>query len=109
GEGGGRGMVSGVEGVLDDGGVVVGPEVQAFEERIADLCGRRHGVGVGSGTDALILGLKALGIGSGDEVITTPLSWLATGSAILLNGGTPGFCDIDETLNMEPAAVGPCV
>src|SRR6185437_2650992 len=70
---------------------------------------RKHGVGVGTGTDALILGLKALGIGPGDEVITTPLSWLATGSAILLNGATPVFCDIDETLNMDPATVVPLV
>src|SRR5262249_16722302 len=65
--------------------------------------------GVGSGTDALLLGLKSLGIGSGDEVITTPLSWLATGSAILLNGGTPVFCDIDETLNMDPATIEPLI
>ena len=102
-------ILSAVETVLDHGRVVLGPEVQEFERRIADLCGRRHGVGVGSGTDALLLGLKSLGIGSGDEVITTPLSWLATGSAILLNGGTPVFCDIDETLNMDPATIEPLI
>src|SRR5262245_12834173 len=83
-----RAIIAAVEAVLDHGRIVLGPEVREFEQRIAEFCERRHGVGVGSGTDALILGLKALGIGPGDEVITTPLSWLATGSAILLNGAT---------------------
>lgn len=95
--------------MLDHGRVVLGPEVQEFERRVAAYCGRKHCIGVGSGTDALILGLKALDIGAGDEVITTPLSWLATGSAILLNGATPVFCDIDETLNMDPATIEPLV
>jgi dTDP-4-amino-4,6-dideoxygalactose transaminase len=91
--------------VLDHGRLVLGPEVIEFERRIAEFCGRRFCIGVGSGTDALILGLKALGIGLGDEVITTPLSWLATASAVLLNGATPVFCDIDETLNMDPTTI----
>lgn len=94
-----------VETVLDHGRLVLGPEVQQFEREIAAYCGRGHGIGVGSGTDALILAIKALDIGPGDEVISTPLSWLATGAAILLNGATPVFCDIDETLNMDPATV----
>ena len=102
-------ILEAIEKVLDHGRIVVGPEVEEFERRIADVCGRRHGVGVGSGTDALILGLKALGIGSGDEVITTPLSWLATASAILLNGATAVFCDIDDTLNMDPATLAPLI
>lgn len=95
--------------VLDHGRIVTGPEVAEFEERIAAYCGRRFCVGVGTGTDALILGLKSLGIGPGDEVITTPLSWLATGSAILLNGATAVFCDIDQTLNMDPATIEPLI
>src|SRR5262249_28007249 len=102
-------ILQAIETVLDHGRIVVGPEVQEFECQIADFCGRRHGIGVGSGTDALIVGLRALGIGSGDEVITTPLSWLATGSAILLNGAAPVMCDIDETLNMDPATVEPLI
>jgi dTDP-4-amino-4,6-dideoxygalactose transaminase len=102
-------ILSAVTDVLDHGRVVLGPEVQEFERRLARHCRHRYAVGVGSGTDALILGLKALGIGAGDEVITTPLSWLVTGSAILLNGGTPVFCDIDETLNMDPATIEPLV
>jgi dTDP-4-amino-4,6-dideoxygalactose transaminase len=102
-------ILQAIQAVLDHGRIVVGPEVQEFERQIADLCGRRHGIGVGSGTDALILGLKALGVGPGDEVITTPLSWLATGSAILLNGATPVLGDIDDTLNIDPATIEPLI
>ena len=102
-------ILQAIETVLDHGRIVLGPEVQEFERQIAEFCGRRHGIGVGSGTDALIVGLKALGVGPGDEVITTPLSWLATSSAILLNGATPVICDIDETLNMDPATIEPLI
>jgi dTDP-4-amino-4,6-dideoxygalactose transaminase len=102
-------ILQAIETVLHHGRIVLGPEVQEFERQIADFCGRRHGIGVGSCTDALIVGLRALGVGPGDEVITTPLSWLATGSAILLNGATPVFCDIDETLNMDPATIEPLI
>src|SRR5262249_38194603 len=95
-------ILDAVGAVLDHGRIVLGPEVHQFERRVADFCGRRYCVGVGTGTDALIIGLKGLKIGSGDEVITTPLSWLATASAIILNGATPVFADIDETLNIDP-------
>jgi len=98
-------LLAAFERLLNHGRIVLGPEVETFETRVAEFCGRRFGVGVGSGTDALILGLRALGIGPGDEVITTPLSWLATGSAILLNGATAIFCDIDETLNLDPDTI----
>jgi dTDP-4-amino-4,6-dideoxygalactose transaminase len=102
-------ILDAVTDVLDHGRVVLGPEVIELEQSIADFCQRRFCVGVGTGTDALILGLKALGVGPGDEVITTPLSWLATGSSILLNGATPVFCDIDETLNMDPETIEPLI
>ena len=98
-------ILAAIETVLRHGQLILGPEVRELERRIAALCGRRHGIGVGSGTDALLLGLKAIGIGAGDEVITTPLSWLATASAILANGATPVFADIDETLNIDPATL----
>ena len=102
-------ILEAVETVLDHGMMVLGPEVLEFERQIADYCGRRHAIGVGSGTDALMLGLRALGIGPGDEVITTPLSWLATGSSILVNGAPPVFCDIDDTLNMDPETIAPLI
>jgi dTDP-4-amino-4,6-dideoxygalactose transaminase len=98
-------ILAAIETVLRHGQLILGPEVRDLERRVAALCGRRHGIGVGSGTDALLLGLKAIGIGAGDEVITTPLSWLATASAILANGATPVFADIDETLNIDPATL----
>jgi dTDP-4-amino-4,6-dideoxygalactose transaminase len=98
-------IIQAVETMLDHGRIVLGPEVFEFERQIAEFCGRRYGIGVGSGTDSLLIGLKALDIGFGDEVITTPLSWLATGSAILLNGATPVFADIDETLNLDPGTI----
>lgn len=95
--------------VLDHGRMVLGQEVDAFEQQVAAYCGRRYAIGMGTGTDALILGLKALDIGPGDEVITTPLSWLATASAILINGATPVFADIDETLNIDPVTIEPLI
>jgi len=102
-------ILEAVGAVLDHGRIVLGPEVYQFERRVAEFCGRRYCVGVGSGTDALIVGLKGLKIGPGDEVITTPLSWLATSSAIMLNGATPVFADIDETLNIDPRTIEPVI
>ena len=99
------GVLQAISTVLDHGRIVLGPEVFEFERKVAAFCRRRYAVGVGSGTDALIIGLKALDIGPGDEVITTPLSWLATGSAILINGATPVFADIDDTLNLDPTTI----
>ncbi|MBU6148474.1 MAG: DegT/DnrJ/EryC1/StrS family aminotransferase [Actinomycetales bacterium] len=91
--------------VLNHGRLVMGPEVSAFEERVARACNRVHAVGVGSGTDALWLGLRALGIGPGDEVITTPLSWVASSNAIVLTGAEPVFADIGDDLNLDPASI----
>jgi len=91
--------------MLTHGRIVLGPEVQELEQRIAEYCGRRYAVGVGSGTDALFLGLKSLNIGLGDEVITTALSWIATANAIALTGATPVFADIGDDLNINPESV----
>ena len=91
--------------VLAHGRIVLGPEVQELEERVAEYCGRKYGIGVGSGTDALFLGMKSLGIGPGDEVITTSLSWIATSNAIALTGATPVFADICDDLNIDPESV----
>ncbi len=92
--------------VLESGWFILGPEVEAFEAEFAAWIGARYAVGVGSGTDALALALRALGIGPGDEVITTAMSAAFTALAISLVGATPVFVDIDpETGNLDPAAV----
>jgi dTDP-4-amino-4,6-dideoxygalactose transaminase len=92
--------------VLDSSRFILGPEGRALESELAAFCGARHGVGVNSGTDALLLGLRALGIGHGDEVITSAFSFVASASTILLVGATPVFVDVEpDTLNLAPALV----
>src|SRR6516225_1148762 len=98
-------LLAAVDAVLRHGRIVLGPEVRKLEARIAAHCGRTYAAGVNSGTDALFLGLKSLGIGPGDEVITTALSWIATANAIALTGATPVFADIGDDLNVCPASV----
>lgn len=88
--------------VLSSGRYILGPNVEALEEEIANYCGVSFAVGVASGTDALRLSLIALGIGEGDEVITTPFTFIATTQAIIQTGATPVFVDIDEkTFNLD--------
>ena len=93
-----------IQSVLDHGQYVLGPEVAELEARLADYVGVEHCVGAASGTDTLLIALLALGIGRGDEVITTPFTFIATGEMILLAGATPVFVDIDpRTYNLDPA------
>jgi dTDP-4-amino-4,6-dideoxygalactose transaminase len=90
--------------VLESGQYVLGPEVEAFEQEFASYCGARHAVAVNSGTSALHLAFLAAGIGPGAEVVTTPLTFVATAAAIDYAGARPVFVDIDpETLNLDPA------
>ena len=98
-------LLGAVARVLDHGRMVMGPEVEELEARLAAQCGRRHAVAVGSGTHALWLALKSLRLQPGDEVITTALSWIATANAIALAGGTPVFADIGDDLNLDPTSV----
>jgi dTDP-4-amino-4,6-dideoxygalactose transaminase len=94
---------------MEHGRFVLGPEVRLLEARLADFCQRCYAIGVGTGTDALLLGLRSLDIGSGDEVITTPLSWLASTSTILLCGATAVFGDIGDDLNLDPSTIEPLI
>ena len=92
--------------VLGSGNYILGPEVAAFEQEFARYCGRRYGVGLASGTDALELAVRALGIGPGDEVITTPLTFIATVEAIIEVGAKPVFADVDPvSYTLDPQAV----
>jgi dTDP-4-amino-4,6-dideoxygalactose transaminase len=89
--------------VLAGSRFILGPEVRALEEELAACGGARHGIGVNSGTDALLLALRAVGVGPGDEVITSPFSFVASATTIVLAGATPIYADIDpETLNLDP-------
>ncbi len=101
-----------VHGVLDSGRFIQGPEVQALEKEIAAYSHVPYAVGCASGTDALMLALKALELKPGDEVITSDYSFFASASTIVLAGGTPVFVDIEPaTYNLDPdavaAAIGP--
>jgi dTDP-4-amino-4,6-dideoxygalactose transaminase len=92
--------------VLDSCRFVLGPEGQGLERELADLCGARHGVGTGSGTDALLLALKAVGVRPGDEVITSAFSFVASATTIVMAGATPTYVDIQpDTFNLDPARV----
>jgi dTDP-4-amino-4,6-dideoxygalactose transaminase len=91
------------ERVLDSGGFIGGPAVTAFEAAFASYCGAPHAVCVRTGTDALVLALRALGVGPGDEVITAANSFFATAEAISHAGATPVLADVDDqTLLLDP-------
>jgi dTDP-4-amino-4,6-dideoxygalactose transaminase len=95
-----------VAAVVQRQGFILGPEVAALEQAVADLSGTRYGVGCASGTDALLLPLRSLELTPGDEVITPSFTFFATAGAVHNAGGTPVFADIDpDTFCLDPAAV----
>ncbi len=99
-----------IEGVLDSGQFILGPRGAELERRLAGLAGVRHAVGCASGTDALLLALMAFEVGPGEEVVTTPFTFIATAEAIALLGARPVFVDIDEdTYNIDPGKIVPAL
>ncbi len=89
--------------VLESGQLAQGKEVAEFEERFARFCGVKHAIATSSGTAALHVALLALGIGPGDEVLTTPFTFIASANAVLFCGARPVFCDIEpDTFNLDP-------
>jgi UDP-2-acetamido-2-deoxy-ribo-hexuluronate aminotransferase len=95
-----------IQAVLEHGQFVLGAETLELEQRLAQYVGVKHCIGAASGTDTLLMALMALDIGPGDEVITTPFTFIATGEMIALAGATPVFVDIDPlTYNIDPACI----
>lgn len=92
--------------VLEHGQYIMGQEVKELEEALANFVGVKHCISASSGTDTLLIALMALGVGSGDEVITTPFTFIATGEVIALLGAKPVFVDIDsKTYNIDPLKI----
>jgi len=95
-----------IQAVLDSGQFILGPQGEELEKEIARYHNVSHAIGVASGTDALLLSLRACGIGAGDEVITTPFTFFATAEVISLLSATPVFIDIvPETFNIDPRKI----
>jgi dTDP-3-amino-3,4,6-trideoxy-alpha-D-glucose transaminase len=99
-----------IDRVLERGWFVLGPELEAFEHEFAAACGAPYAIGVGTGTDAIALALRACGIGHGDEVITAPLSAAFSALAVMMAGARPVFADIDPVrLTLDPRATDAAV
>ena len=101
---------SAIQDVLETQAFILGPQVKEFESLFASYCNTKHAIGVSSGTDALLLALKSLGIGDGDEVITSPFTFFATVGSICNTGAKPVFADIEpESFNIRPDLIEKCI
>ena len=96
-----------INAVLEHGQYIMGPEVRELEERLQNYTGAKYCITVASGTEALLISLMALGVGRGDEVITTPFTFVATAEVIALLGAKPVFVDIEaDTCNINASLIG---
>ena len=99
-------IVERITAVVERGVYILGPEVEAFERELADYIGVRHAIGVANGTDAITIGLRALGVKPGDEVVVPSFTFYASVEAIVTAGARPVFCDVDpDTRNVTPDTV----
>jgi len=103
-------LMQAFERVLDSNKFILSDEVKKFEEEIAKYVGTKYAIGVSNCTNALLLSLRALGIAQGDEVITTPFTFVATAEVIAIIGAKPVFCDIEsDTYNIDPGKIKECI
>ena len=100
-----KSLLKNLENILNHGKVIEGPELKTFEKKMASYLKTKYVVGLSSGSSALYLALKALGIKKGDEVITTPFTWIITINAILAVGAKPVFADIGDDFNIDPLKI----
>jgi dTDP-4-amino-4,6-dideoxygalactose transaminase len=99
-------ILAAFSGVVDSTQFILGEQVRRVEEQLAEYCGARFAIGCSSGSDALLLALKACGIGPGDQVLTVPFTFFATAGSITLAGATPVFVDVEpDTFNIDVAQV----
>ena len=96
------GLLKCVKRVLEKGNLILTPEVESFEKSVSKFTGSKYCLGVNSGTDALMLSLWSAGVRRDDEVITSPISFIATSNSIRHIGATPVFVDVDDDLNINP-------
>ena len=100
-----RELLSTIDRVMRVGQFILGEDVEQFEREFARRCDQDYCVGVSNGTAALYLALRAFGVGPGDEVITSAMSWVATGNSIIALGATPIFVDVRDDYNIDPSAI----
>jgi dTDP-4-amino-4,6-dideoxygalactose transaminase len=103
-------LMQAFERVLDSNKFILSDEVKKFEEEVANYVGTKYAIGVSNCTNALLLSLRALGVSNGDEVITTPFTFIATAEVIAIIGAKPVFCDIEpDTFNINPDKINACI